>query len=45
MSKENKTYATSLGELFVKYEKATNPVTKSVLREIIAKRLNNLERK
>jgi hypothetical protein len=34
---------TSLGELFIKYERATNPVTKFVLREIIAKRLDRIE--
>lgn len=36
---------TNLGELFIKYERATNPVTKSVLREIIANRLDRLEDK
>jgi hypothetical protein len=34
---------TPLGELFIKYERATNPVTRSVYREIIANRLNRIE--
>jgi len=34
---------TSLGELFIKYERTKNPVTKSVYREIIANRLDRLE--
>lgn len=33
----------TLGELFIKYEKETNPVTKSSYREIIANRLDRLE--
>ena len=36
---------TSLGELFIKYEREKNPVTKCVLREIIANRLDRLESK
>ena len=34
---------TPLGELFIEYERVTNPVTKSVYRDIIANRLNRLE--
>ena len=34
----------TLGELFIKYERETNPVTKSVLRQIIANRLDRLEK-
>lgn len=32
-----------LGEVFLNYHKATNPVTKSVYAEIIANRLNRME--
>jgi hypothetical protein len=35
---------TTLGELFIKYERAQNPVTKSVFRQIIADRLDRLEK-
>ena len=34
----------SLGEIFIKYELETNPVTKSVYRDILRKRLDKLER-
>lgn len=34
---------TPLGDIFLKYEKETNPVTRSVYREIIANRLNRIE--
>ena len=36
---------TSLGQLFVKYERAKNPVTRSVYRDIIANRLTLIEGK
>ena len=36
---------TPLGELFIKYEQAKNPVTKAVYREIIANRLTRMEMK
>lgn len=45
MSKGGTLKMTSLGDLFIKYECATNPVTRSVLREIIANRLDRLEDK
>ena len=37
--KQKKKYATLLGELIKRYEAATNPVTRSSYREIIAHRI------
>lgn len=41
---KHKEHATSTQELVTKYEEATNPVTKAVLRSIIAGRLGITER-
>jgi len=41
----NKNKPTPLGELFIKYERAKNPATKAVYREIIANRLTQMEMK
>jgi len=34
---------TSIGELFIEYSREQNPVTRSVLRTIIANRLDRME--